>query len=702
MELGYYAYLARTVPPWDLARAVARRAAHAFRTRFARGRRMLPHAARKHRPAERPGPGRHALLLPEAREATAQVLRERFPDACAAVVAEARDAREGRLPVFGKPTDCALAPRGREPTAPLAFHRDAVTHASYDADLRWDRINHYVNGSDVKAAWEVGRLSHLWRYGQARWLAPTAEERSTWAHAFLHTVRDFRARCPAGFGVQWCGPMEASGRAMHVALSYALVCDDPVFDPNAHAEVLALLDEHGAFVEENLEESGAVRTNHYAADLVGLVVLGSLFPELEGAARWRTSAARDLWAEIPRQVRSDGTHFESSTGYQRLCGELFLSAVLCARAAGLPPPPEVERAVSGLFRSLGELVKPSGRMPQIGDFDSSRGLPLHPRAALDGSYFAALGAAALCDPTLKFAGDSCPPEVAWLCGAAGVSLFDALPARARRKSRVLPEAGAAVLREASACLVLSAGPNGQGGCGGHAHNDKNSVELEWRGHDLIADRGTYVYARDPSERDARRSTAGHSTVQIDGAEQSRILPGRMFALPDLASARVLDLWHRDGVEVVRAQHHGYRRLMPGVTHVRSAALWRLGRAVAFVDELAGHGEHVLDLRWHVPQTAVRLRGASDREIARLQQLSDDKVVPVALDAIRCIEVSAAQPGEEPTPVALFAFGGTLPWRMALEDDDVSPGYGELAPARCVHLRAAGEMPATFCAAVLLL
>src|SRR5207237_9516719 len=128
------------------------------------------------------------------------------------------------------------------------------------------------------------------------------------------------------------------------------------------------------------------RTNHYAAGLVGLVVAGSLFPELPRARSWRENCGRKLWQEMPRQVRGGGTHFESSTGYQRLTAELFLGAVLAARAGGTPAPREVELAVAGLFRSIGHLLKPSGRIPQIGDLDSCRGLPLMPRAALDCGY----------------------------------------------------------------------------------------------------------------------------------------------------------------------------------------------------------------------------------------------------------------------------------------------------------------------------
>src|SRR5262249_30851194 len=169
-------------------------------------------------------------------------------------------------------------------------------------------------------------------------------------------------------------------------------------------------------VETHLEDTGATRNNHYAADLVGLTVAGALFPEL--GRNW----APGLWEEIPRQCRADGTHFESAAGYHRMCGELFLAAVLAVRAAGGEVPREVIEAVQGLARSLALLLKPSGRIPQIGDLDSSRGLPLVPRSALDGSSLAPLAAAALDDGSLKIG--ECPPEAAWLLGPEGVGRVD--------------------------------------------------------------------------------------------------------------------------------------------------------------------------------------------------------------------------------------------------------------------------------------
>ncbi|HET9752310.1 MAG TPA: alginate lyase family protein, partial [Myxococcales bacterium] len=395
----------------------------------------------------------------------------------------------------------------------------------------------------------------------------------------------------------------------------------------------------------------------------GIVVAGALFPELR---RWHRAFARRLWDEIPRQCRADGTHYESSTGYQRLCAEMFLAALLASRAADLPAPAAVEGAVRGLFRSLSATLNPSGNMPQIGDLDSCRALPLAPRAALDASFLA----------------EAAAPEWQWLPAAR--EYVAPRPAR----SVLLPDAGFAVLRKGDAWLCLGSGPKGQGGTGGHAHNDKNSVELSFGAFDVLVDRGTFVYARDPAERDARRSTAAHSTVQVDALEQNRIVPGRLFALPDTAQARLARMERREGFEQATGQHHGYASA--GIVHRRVAALRE--DCAAFVDELRGHGKHLFDARWFVPHDAALERPATAEERARLSELHE-RGLSFGYDLERCVEVGGK---------ALFAFGATLPWSLRVERTDVSPGYAEKRPARCLSLRLKGAAPLRLFTAVLFL
>jgi heparinase II/III-like protein len=709
IDFGYFAYLASTIPPLDLARAVAVRARRALRGRI---RQVLGPVARHPalRPPffmqvppeqrrRRPFVGRRPSIIdPSLRELTARVLRERFPAACRFVLREAEASRRGELAVFGKWKDCrkhGLDTIGAD-VAALDYELDPIARGvRYDPTIPGTRIDHFAAGTDVKAAWEIGRLQQLWRYGQARWLAQTATERSAWTRAYMATIRQFRADCPAGMGVQWSCAMEIASRVFHVALTFAYVQDDAAIDAAFVAELGEMLDEHCRYVEEHLEDTGAVRTNHYASDLVGLVVAGSLFPELPRARIWRDLYGRKLWEEIPRQVRPDGTHFESSTGYQRLVAELFLGAVLAARAAGTPPPHQVELAVAGLFRSIGKMLKPSGRIPQIGDLDSCRGLPLMPRAALDCGYLPAVAAVAFDDPSLKIPGASCPVEVAWLLGASGVERFELLPARGHVGSALLPEANLAVLRRGDAYLCLTSGPNGQGGCGGHAHNDKNSVELSFGDVDLTLDRGTFVYARDPADRDARRGTAAHSTVQVDGAEQNRIIRGRLFALPDTSRARIRWMERRNGHEMASGEHVGYQRLAQGVVHRRLAALGE--RFAAFQDELFGDGAHLLEARWIVPQTDVAVRAATAEEARRARNEAPAGFAPDGFDASRCVEVKV-----DGKPFALFTFAATSKFELIVEQSDVSPGYAERAPARVVTLRCGADVPARIWTAVLVL
>ncbi len=82
----------------------------------------------------------------------------------------------------------------------------------------------------------------------------------------------------------------------------------------------------------NLEiRDDGVTTNHYLADIVGLLYLGLCLKEVGEAESWRTFAVRELAREMERQVLADGVHYESSLSYHRLVTEMFLSSALLCR-----------------------------------------------------------------------------------------------------------------------------------------------------------------------------------------------------------------------------------------------------------------------------------------------------------------------------------------------------------------------------------
>src|SRR5207244_9354695 len=112
MDLEYYAYLAQTIPPRDLARAVAARARKALRGGFrlvlerSGAKPFFLQAPFKRRALYTLSDPRPAIIDPSQREETARLLRERWPEACAFVLREAEACRRGELPVFGKWKDC--------------------------------------------------------------------------------------------------------------------------------------------------------------------------------------------------------------------------------------------------------------------------------------------------------------------------------------------------------------------------------------------------------------------------------------------------------------------------------------------------------------------------------------------------------------------------------------------------------------------
>ncbi len=132
----------------------------------------------------------------------------------------------------------------------------------------------------------------------------------------------------------------------------------------------------------------------------------------------------------------------------------------------------------------------------------------------------------------------------------------------------------------------------------HRHNDALSFELSACGRAFIVDPGTFVYTADLHERHLFRSTAYHSTVQIDDEEQNTILEEAPFAFGDEARARVLVWESSPERDRVVAEHTGYERLANPVTPRRTVSFDKAHRCWLIEDELTGKGEHKIATRFH--------------------------------------------------------------------------------------------------------
>jgi len=115
-----------------------------------------------------------------------------------------------------------------------------------------------------------------------------------------------------------------------------------------------------------------------------------------------------------------------------------------------------------------------------------------------------------------------------------------------------PDFGLYIWKSDTFFLSVRCGPVGQGGNGGHAHNDQLAIELQVDGVDWVADPGTYTYTADTKIRDLYRSHLAHATPRLNTKEPSRLDLG-LFRLEDNAKAQCITFNKHEFLGV----HFGY-------------------------------------------------------------------------------------------------------------------------------------------------
>jgi hypothetical protein len=383
------------------------------------------------------------------------------------------------------------------------------------------------------------------------------------------------------------------------------------------------------------------------------------------AETWQAEAAPALAAHAARQTLADGADFEASIPYHRLTSEMLHAAVLVLERRGHDASP-LRAHLRRRADYTAHYTKPDGRAPQIGDNDDGRFLVLgdHRSDRRDHRGFLACAGLLFGDPALlQLAGDRAE-EALWMHGPGALQGLAprAEASRARVTSALFPQAGAAILRGGGLWVHFEAGPVGQGGHGGHAHNDTLSFEVQAEHEDLIVDPGTGQYTADVVERDRFRATAAHNTVRVDGQEINPI-PANPFHLPGVDRPEMLRAVFRRSFDLVEARHHGYERLADPVTHRRLLFLSRVARRLVIEDRLDAKGSHRVEWFFHLaPRVEARLEGRTLRGSAGR--------VRFRLAADHLPEGAA----------------------FALVEDRFSPGYGRIEPSRTLVVTWEGPLP----------
>jgi uncharacterized heparinase superfamily protein len=152
------------------------------------------------------------------------------------------------------------------------------------------------------------------------------------------------------------------------------------------------------------------------------------------------------------------------------------------------------------------------------------------------------------------------------------------------------DSGFIVFEDNDSKLVADVAKIGPSYLPGHAHADTLSFELAIFGQRIIVNSGTSVYGIS-LERSRQRSTAAHSTIEIDGQSSSEVWSG--FRVARRAIPFNIEIsphaLQKNNVSF-NASHDGYKRLKNNPIHKRT---WIFNKNEWLVeDEISGDNNHV--------------------------------------------------------------------------------------------------------------
>jgi hypothetical protein len=547
-------------------------------------------------------------------------------------------------------------------SGPVELEGSIDWHRDFKSGYRWPtsvfyqdvEVTRLYDESDAKVAWELSRCHHLLALARAARLF----EEPRFAAELEDQLNSWLDENPTGYGINWANPMEAAIRAVNWIWAIRTLEPWRPLDRRLQERVTTSLQAHGRHIATNLEGTPYLRSNHYLADVLGLLVIGAALEGDPAGDRFTRLASRAFKREIMRQVHPDGVGFEASLSYHALALEMFLLARVVIGWTRYSFSPAFDERLTAMLAASRILRHPAGRWPQIGDGDSGRILPAGFARPATIDHLLWVGAEVM--GTQKPVSGDPHEEVAWTLGIDAWHRARELPAADETGSTAFPKGGVFALRAGDMHVVARCGDVGQNGNGGHAHNDLLAFELSC-GDPVVVDSGTYVYTADAVQRNAFRGTRAHSTVAVSGEEINPLPAAELFTLRQVAQPNIEE-WKasKEGIRLV-ASHDGYRRIDPAVIHRRTFRLDKPGTALHVTDELVGRGVQDAESLLHLAP------GVDVRQISEVEfgvELTGRRLVIVffGLDRIARTEgwVSDSYGVRSIAPVLVGRVTGALP------------------------------------------
>ncbi|MBA3331293.1 MAG: hypothetical protein H0T39_10595, partial [Actinobacteria bacterium] len=288
-----------------------------------------------------------------------ELVRTRAAGEAEQLVGAAERALSGRVRYFGY-DEVQLG-------QPIDYSRDGLTGRRWP-DRHAKAIDYrHADVGDPKWVWELNRLQHLPLLAEA-WLL-TAERRFADAAA-RELVAWIRASAP-GRGIAWSNGFEAGIRAISLALTLDALRGSGALSKEEERLALRSLWQHGRWIVRDPSTHSSAN-NHLLGELVGLLALALLAPELHASPGWERHALEQLSKEAELQILPDGLGAELAFLYHAFVLDLLLVAVALLDSAGRDVPEAIMGALRRSADALSAQLGDGEPAPTYGDADDGR------------------------------------------------------------------------------------------------------------------------------------------------------------------------------------------------------------------------------------------------------------------------------------------------------------------------------------------
>ena len=363
--------------------------------------------------------------------------------------------------------------------------------------------------------------------------------------------------------------------------------------PETHAKIVYSFYQHGLVLRKMSPIFWPnANHNHYLHEMLGLLEISCIFPDMKEADAWREFAIHELGRCAKAQFTADGGQIEGSPGYHFGCLNMFFSLAEVAKTFGLTLPDEILDACRKATEYTLMATGPDGIISPFGDTAYSK--VCERLASRYYTCFNDLG------PTAK------------IFAIHPNNDTDVIPETVQANAREVAKAAGGednLQRQIDQYFARTGWTREDSHFGfmchtpvfnGHSHIDPMTFVLYLKGDPVVVDPSYYTY-RECEERKLFKSAEYHSTLTFNNKQPYEYV--QRWSFGPQKEGKIRSKYHFGNVFAADASHHCYD---PDY-HKRLCAL--VGDDVFFVaDDVVNVTGTDVRLYFHMHDPEVKIEG----------------------------------------------------------------------------------------------